>query len=383
MSGIAITGAGLITSIGTSRRQCFEAFVRGTSGLKPLVHLDPGPFRIHGAYELAESFDGESPEKHRASHLLARAVAEAVAEARLAPGARRVVALIGTGLGELRSLELWYADGHGLRLSDLHFGQTVRAVLGCACPVFTISNACSASSFALGLAADLLELGEADVAVVGGCDTITASMFGFLDLGSPNGVPRVEPFDRKRQGVLLGEGAASVVLERAGETREAPLAVVRGVGMGCDAVHPTALDREGILAAMRDAHQRAGTRPEEVDLMVVHGTGTLLNDHVEALALRELLGAAVGRVPVTALKSMIGHTSGASGLVGVVAALETMRQHLIPPTINHIEPMPEAEELDVVTHARPAHVRLAQVNAFGFGGVNAVVLIERAGDAPA
>jgi 3-oxoacyl-[acyl-carrier-protein] synthase II len=131
-----------------------------------------------------------------------------------------------------------------------------------------------------------------------------------------------------------------------------------------------------MLAAMREAHRRDGTTPEEVDLVFPHGTGTAMNDATEALALADLFGDRAMRVPMTGLKSLIGHTSGASGLIAAVTVVECVRRGRIPPTLHFRDPIPEAAGFTVVTTAVDASPRLAQVNAFGFGGVNAVALVE-------
>jgi 3-oxoacyl-[acyl-carrier-protein] synthase II len=246
----------------------------------------------------------------------------------------------------------------------------------------TLCNACAASLCALGLAEDLLYSGDAGAAIVAGCDSITASMLGLVDRTTLTPPERVAPFDRKRRGLLMGEGAAAVVLEtpsHALDRQAAPYALLRGVGMSCDAHHETAPTREGVVRAMTDSHCRSAVVPADVDLLLVHGTGTALNDSTEALAIADVFGPSVGRVPITALKSLIGHTSGASGLVAVVTAVECLRQGRIPPTIGFDEPADEARQFDIVTGAaRDADLHIAQVNAFGFGGVNAVAVLGKA-----
>jgi 3-oxoacyl-[acyl-carrier-protein] synthase II len=289
---------------------------------------------------------------------------------------------VGTGLRELRSLELWWADGQPLSVSELHFASAVRERTPLRGRVVTVSNACSASSFTLGLAEDMLELGRADAVVVAGCDSITESMFGLADRTNGLHPQELQPFDNDRRGVVLGEGAAAVVLERAataaarGARARARLA---GVGLSCDAHHETAPHVEGLAAAMRDAYRRSEISPDEVDLVMAHGTGTALNDPAELRAMRSVLGARAEAVLVTGLKSMTGHTSGASGLMSLITAVEAMRQGRVPPTVGLRRPIPEASGLDlVVDEARSASIRVAQVNAFGFGGVNAVALLEAA-----
>src|SRR5262249_50258182 len=150
----------------------------------------------------------------------------------------------------------------------------------------------------------------------------------------------LQPFDRARKGVVMGEGAAAIVLRREEGT---PLRGVRGrlraVGMNCDAGHVTATDPQGIADAVREAHRRAGVKPRDIDLVLPHGTGTLLNDEAEAQALAEVFGDAVDRPYMTAIKSMTGHTSGASGLLGLIVALEVLRSGRVPPTRGLAEPV--------------------------------------------
>lgn len=380
MAGV-ITGTGMVTSVGADTETSFASFCAGVSGNKPLQAFDRRLYNLTHAYEIADRAEGRDV-KGRATGWLCASVDQAVRAAGLAPNESRLAIVVGTGLRELRGLELWWADGQPFRVEELHFGGGLRQSLGVSVPVTTLSNACAASSFALGLADDLLALGEADAIIVAGADSITESMFGLGDRASLLRPERVQPFERERRGALLGEGAAAVVVESAEQAHArgaAPLALLRGVGMSCDAFHETAPDREGMRRAMVDAHRRAGVAPEEIDLLMAHGTGTELNDKVEALAIKDVFGAHAGKVIVTALKSMLGHTSGGSGLMSVITAVECLRSGHVPPTVGFNAPMEEAEALDIVAgEARVAPLRFAQVNAFGFGGVNAVVVLEKA-----
>jgi 3-oxoacyl-[acyl-carrier-protein] synthase II len=377
-----ITGAAMITSVGADKQTSFAALCDGRSGNARLRAFPAEKFTTRHAYEIQDRPANGNDEPCRATRWLCAAIRQAIDDAKLTGDAGRIAVLVGTGLRELRSLELWWADGTPLTVDQLHFGGAVRRTTGLRAPVFTLSNACSASSFALGLGADLLALGEADTVIVGGCDSITETMYGLLDRVNPQHPEIVQPFDQNRRGVLMGEGAAAVVLEPAARARTRRAAIqahVRGVGMTCDASHVTAPDHDGIVRAIRDAHTRAGISSEAVDLLLVHGTGTFLNDETEAAALVTVFGERLQSVPVTAIKSMTGHTSGASALVGLVTAIEAMRQQRIPPTTNLQTPIAKAERCDFVTGAvRYAQPTIAQVNAFGFGGVNGVVILEGA-----
>ena len=375
-----ITGMGMVASVGTTLDECFNAFCRGESGNKPLQAFPEERFNVKKAYEIDDR-PATGDEKGRATRWLTMAIGQAIASAGIRRGEGRIAVLVGTGLRELRSLELWWVDGKPMHLGEMHFGAAVRKQLDMRIPVMTVSNACAASNFMLGLADDLICLGEYDAVVVGGVDSITESMFGLLDRVNPLHPDRVQPFDQNRRGVLMGEGAAALVLESPEYARKrsrGPKALLKAVGMSCDAFHETQPAMEGIQRAMSDAYGRAKVAPEDIGLMMVHGTGTAANDMTEAKAIVSLMGKDGSGVMISGLKSMTGHTSGASGLVGVVTAVKSMERELVPPTLGFSVPLAEAPELDIVNGtARKAIINLAQVNAFGFGGVNAVAILER------
>ena len=244
--------------------------------------------------------------------------------------------------------------------------------------VVTISNACSASGHALALAQDLVESGGADAVVVAGTDTMTASMLAMIGRVVDTPTDRVRPFDARRTGVLLGDGAAAAVVVPAG--RAGPrLASLLATGLSCDARHETAPDVEGITRAVHDAYHRAQRSPAGAALVVAHGTGTALNDPVECRALAGTVLAAGGNPRVTAVKGALGHTSGAAALVNLDVALRCLRAAVVPPVVGLDEVLPEGVGLDFVRGAPvPWTPGLAQLNAFGFGGVNAVTLVEPA-----
>jgi 3-oxoacyl-[acyl-carrier-protein] synthase II len=372
---LAITGSGMVNSVGGNRQAAFDGFCRGDSGVGPLVHLDADRFKMQRAYEIHAGGSAS-----RASWLLTQVLEEAVSAAGLDVTRDRVTVLIGTGLRELRRVEQWHTEGHECPSHQLHFRAAAERVVGSGATVMTIANACSASLFTLALAEDLLRLDEADMVIVAGTDSITTSMFGLVDRTNSDPPNHLAPFDRTRKGVLMGEGAAAVVVETARSAARrgrAQLAWLRGVGVSCDAHHETVPERSGMLSAMQEAHRRSGTSPDDVDLLFPHGTGTAMNDATEALAIADLFADRVGSVIMSGLKSLTGHTSGASGLMAAVTAIECLRQGRVPVTRHFDNPMPEAEQFAMVTQPTDKSVRLAQVNAFGFGGVNAVALLER------
>jgi len=298
---------------------------------------------------------------------------EAVHDAGMSTDLSEIPVFVGTGLRELRSAELRWTDRVDFPLSRLHFGPALFERFGAA-TTYTINNACSASLYALGMAADALAAGAEDTVVVAGVDAITTSMFGLIDRVQPPAVDALRPFDRDRLGVLMGDGAAAVVLGRYGPARSRLLSVA----LNCDARSATAPDVASIAAAIADAHAMAGVRPGDIDVVVSHGTGTALNDETEAEALTKTFTAAGARPLVTAIKSMTGHTSGASGLMSLVVATEILRTGRVPPIVGLREPMDEARDLRLVTDTEAhADVEVVQVQAFGFGGVNAVAIVAK------
>ncbi|ASQ94898.1 beta-ketoacyl synthase N-terminal-like domain-containing protein [Streptomyces sp. 11-1-2] len=376
-----VTGAGAVASVGEGVDEVFQALCSGISGLGELRGFDPERYRTRHAYEIDDRPAPGADLPGRATDWLLRAVGEAAAQAGLGEDLSEVPVLVGTGLRELRSAELAWRDGAPFDIGRLHFGTALRTRFS-AVRTHTFSGACSASLYALALAADLLTTGAEETVVVAGVDTLTESMYGLLDRVNGEPPDRVRPFDRDRRGVLMGDGAAAVVLRR-----EEPgagtgaLGRVRAVSMNCDARHVTAPDPRGIARAVHEAQWRAGVKPGDIDLVLLHGTGTQLNDAAEAAAIAEVFGHEVRGPLMTAIKSMTGHTSGGSGLLSLIVALESLASGRVPPTLGLVEPLPEAEAFRFVREeARDGgDLRVAQIDAFGFGGVNAVAIVERAG----
>ncbi|MFJ9178070.1 beta-ketoacyl synthase N-terminal-like domain-containing protein [Streptomyces sp. NPDC102360] len=381
-----VTGMGAVASIGGSADEIFASLTEGRSGLAKLRGYDRSRFRASVAYEIDDRPAPGVDEPLRATRWLEQAVAAAVADAGIGEDLSGVPVLVGTTLRELRSVELSWRDGIPFDARDLHFGTMLRRRFGAA-DTHTVANACSASLYTLALGADLLELGVADTVVVAGVDTITESTYGLLDRCYPEAPDRVRPFDRARRGMLQGEGAVAVVLRRESDGPEAGGRIharVRGVAVNCDAHHPSAPEAKNITAAIQEAHERAGVRPADIDVVMLHGTGTPLNDEAESAALSSVFAGLDQSPYMTAIKSMTGHTAGASGLHSLVAAVDVMRTGIVPPTVNLDDPVAAVAGFRLVRGAaeRPRQpLRLAQIDSFGFGGLNAVAIVEKAGTA--
>ncbi|MFD0412420.1 beta-ketoacyl-[acyl-carrier-protein] synthase family protein [Streptomyces sp. NPDC127108] len=371
-----ISGMSAICALGDTVAAIHGALCSGRSGPAPLSTFDTSKYRAGAAYEVPDRARPGVDEPLRATRWLVRVVGEALADAGLPEPEPGLPVLVGTTHRELRTAELWWRHDGALSPADLHFTSALRAAFGLS-NVHTIASACAASLYGLGMATDLIALGEADTVVVAGTDSITESSFGGFDRIQFPPPDTIRAFDRSRRGMIMGEGAVAVVLRRAGAHPGRVHGLVRGVGMNCDASHPTAPDAAGIVRAIEEAHERASVAPEDVDLVIVHGSGTLQSDLAEAVALRDVFKAADPGPLVTAIKGGMGHVSGGAGLLNLVVALEAMRSRTVPPISDLADPIEEARELRIVS-GRPATgpFATAQVHAVGMGGINAVAIVE-------
>ncbi|MCD9194592.1 beta-ketoacyl synthase N-terminal-like domain-containing protein [Streptomyces albireticuli] len=372
-----IVGMGAVASIGSTPEEIFDSLCAGRTGLAGLRAFDTTKYRAKRAYEIDDRARPGADEPGRATRWLKAAVGRALADAGHPGDLADVPVLVGTTLQEQRSAELWWKEGTPLDTAGLHFGTALRETFG-ATRTYTFANACAASLYALAMATDLIEAGEADTVVVAGTDALGESAFGTLDRVQ-NDVPEaLRPFDRSHKGMLMGEGAVAVVVRRAAAPGQRVYARLRAVGVNCDAHHPTAPDPAGITRVLRDAYRRAGVGPEDIDLVMLHGSGTPKNDTTEAGVLSALFEPGAGPL-MTAVKSMTGHTLGGSGLLSLVMAVLATRRGTVPPVLGLTDPVPEAAGLRLVRHqAAAARIGIAQVDAFGFGGINAVAILEAA-----
>lgn len=372
-----ITGIGAVACVGGNPYDIFDALCAGHSGLAPLRAFDPSKYRAWGAYEIDDRAALGRDEPGRATRWLRVAVEQALADAGLDGASESFPVLVGSMQRELRSAELWWRDDVPFGLADLHFNATLHAEFGTTYG-YTISSACAASLCALAMAIDLIELGLVDTVVVAGTDAISESVFGGMDRVQNPTPKEVRPFDKARQGMLMGEGAVAVVLRQSGTHHGRAHAKVRGVSMNCDGLHPTAPDASSITRAIREAHQRGGVDAEDIDLVVAHGSGTQQNDAVEARALADVFARVAPPPLVTAIKCATGHTSGGCGLLSLVIAVLALRRGAVPPIVGLTDPIEEVGNLRLVWGGPlVAEMTTAQVNAFGMGGINAVAVVDK------
>ena len=371
-----IVGMGAVANIGGTPGEIFDALCSGTDALAELRAFDTSRYRARRAYEIDDRAEPGRDEPGRATRWLRTAVSQALADAGMSGRLGNVPVLVGTTLREQRSTELWWREGAPLDTEGLDFGAALRAGFGTT-RAYTLANACAAALYALALATDMIELGEADTVVVAGTDAISESAYGTLDRVQNETPDALRPFDVSHKGMLMGEGAVAVVVQRAGGGAPRVHARLRGVGVNCDAHHPTAPDPSGITSALRDAYRRSGVEPDDIDLVMLHGSGTPANDATEASVLSRIFAGSRGTPLLTAVKSMTGHTLGGSGLLSLVMAVLSIRHGVVPAVLGLTEPIEEAAGLNLVRgDAAKARVSTAQVDAFGFGGINAVAILE-------
>lgn len=411
---VAVTGLGAVTPLGEDVGSTWVGMTSGQSGIGPISLFDTDGYRTTIAGEVR----GWEPEKHfdrrevrrldRFAQFFLVAVRQALAQAGLSfeeddPAAARAGVVVGAGFGGMGSFidEIVTLTERGPdRVSPTGVPRVIpnmaaglasieHNLLG---PVSCVVTACSASANAIGDGAELIRRGAADVVVAGGSEAAITT-FGIATfaqaraLSSRNDEPQraSRPFDADRDGFVMGEGGAALILEDMEKAidRGAPvLAELTGYGMSADAYHIT-LPRpggSGAARAMINAVEDAGLAPEDIGYINAHGTSTEANDSTETAAIRIAMGAAADTVPVSSTKSMTGHILGGAGAVEAVACILTLRDQVLPPTINYEVPDPECD-LDYVPNVkREASLRHAMSNSFGFGGHNVSLIFSKAED---
>jgi 3-oxoacyl-[acyl-carrier-protein] synthase II len=419
---VAITGIGVVSPFGVGR-DCFWRHVRaGCSATRAIVDFDASLYpctvaapvpavTIDDAVTIGQRAPDErgerngrsDPRRYSKSSLIAVIAArEAWNDAGLRLNEPGAGVLVGSGAGGIDVAERQYyeffTDGWkrvtpyaipvsivGMMSSEISIALELRGIS------HVVSTGCTSSTDAISYAAALIRAGEAEVILSGGADAcVTPGMiFGFSKMRAVstahNDRPAEasRPFERGRDGFVLGEGAWMVVLEREDRARARGArvyATVDGYGSTCDAYHRVQMDPDGeqIVRAMQMAIDRSGRRIEEIGYVNFHGTSTVLNDIVESRCVRRLFGTLADRVPGSSTKSMIGHPQGASGAAGIVTASLAMRDGFLPPTINHAHPDPECDLDFIPNRGRAAQTQAALCNCLGFGSKNSAIVLGRA-----
>ena len=395
---VAVTGLGAVCALGGDVPTIWAALKAGTSGIGPIRGIPTGRLSASIAAEIdgfdaAAHFDSRRlPMLDRAAQLAVVAAREAVLAAGLLPDAARAHrrgVILAAAIGQ-SSLDAAYLAFYGEGAARVH-PLTVPRVMpnapashlsmefGLCGPSYAVASACASANHAIGLAADTIRAGRAEVMLTGGADaSIVVGVFKSWEALRVLSADACRPFSRDRSGLVLGEGAAVLVLEDwdHARRRDAPiLAELAGSGMSADGLDLTAPDAIGAAAAMRAALDDAVLDAAEVGYVNAHGTGTRLNDRTESAALRQVFGRPP---PVSSSKSMIGHCLSAGGALEAVATIMALRDGVLPPTAGFREADPECDVDCVPNVSRAAPIQAALSNSFAFGGLNAVLAFRRA-----
>lgn len=409
---VVVTGIGALTPIGNTASEFWNNLVAGTPGAAPITLFDTEKFKTRFAcevknFEATDFIDRKEARKmDRFSHFGLVVADEAIADAQLEGNVDvdRVGVIWGSGIGGLDTFlqeSKNYALGDGTpRFNPFFIPKMIADITGGHIsmkynfrgPNFTTVSACASATNALIDAYTYIRLGKADVIVAGGSEAaVTEAGIGGFNamhaLSTRNDDPATasRPFDKDRDGFVMGEGGAAIILEEYEHAvkRGAKIyAEFAGGGLSADAHHLTAPHPEGLGAknVMRYALDDANMRPDELDYVNVHGTSTPLGDIAETKAIKEVFGAHAYKLNISSTKSMTGHLLGAAGAVEAIASILAVRDGIVPPTINHFTDDPELDnELNFTfTKAQKREVRAALSNTFGFGGHNASVIFKKA-----
>jgi 3-oxoacyl-[acyl-carrier-protein] synthase II len=407
MERVVVTGMGTVNPLGLTVDDSWQSAIQGWSGVGPITLFDSSRLQVHIACEV-KGFDPSTAMEPREARRRDRFEQFAVAAARQAlaqsgfdvhSDPHRTAAIVSSATGGLTSLQngIQTLIAQGPRsLSPFLIPMfmpngasgLVAIDLGIKGPCLSVASACASGADGLGLAWTLIRHGDVDCALAGGSDATLCELgvAAFDRVGAisrravEEGTPR--PFDKDRDGLVMGEGAAVMMLESLAHAQKRGaeiLAELAGYAATGDAYHVTAPadDGAGGAQAIRRALESAGLDPREVDYVNAHGTGTPLNDAAETRALHAAFGEVAGSVPVSSTKSMTGHMMGATGALEAVFCVQAIRHGVIPPTINYHTPDPQCDLDYVPNRARQHEVRVAVSNAFGFGGHNAVLVFRK------
>ena len=391
---VAVTALGAVTAFGPGVEALWKGALEGRSAIGPVTRFGTAAYRCGVAAEIPAwglplSAAGDGPGAGAAAVLALTAVREALGRGRLPAAPERFGIVVGTSMGGNAA----FIDRvrHGTPPAGGQSAASIFSVasalareVGARGPVLSVSVACASGTVAVGVGADMIRKGECDAVLVGGVDLLSEFVFaGFDSLRALSAAP-ARPFDRRRDGLTLGEGAAFLLLEGAARAREegrAPLALVSGYGSAADAHHMTrpSPSGEGLVRAVEAALSDASVAPAGIGFVSAHGTATVFNDRMEAAAFRTLFGERTGRVPTNSIKGAVGHTLGAAGAIEALLCTLVLERGAIPPTAGFEEPDPECA-LDVVVGAPrplPGAVRHVLSTSSAFAGTNAALVLER------
>ena len=407
MRTVVITGIGVFASAGKDAESFFKNLVKARSAVRRICQFDPSPLSVQIAAEVPD-YNPEDYFSAKRLDLLDRfsqfgllAAQEAMRSSGievLEQERPRFGVVSGTGMAGANTLDSGYLSLYGHQATRLHPFTIPRMMhnaatsqicmeFGAQGPSFTTATACSSSGHAIGEAFHLIKYGMADIMLAGGSEApITYGMIRswesvrVLAIGEGDPSRACRPFSADREGFVMGEGAAMLLLEELEHAKKRGarmVAEISGYGLSSDAGHITQPSVDGPARAVRMALEEAGIAPTQVDYINAHGTGTRLNDPTETQVVKKVFGEHARKLAISSTKSMHGHTMGATGAIELAATTMAIEHGAIPPTANYTAPDPECDLDYVPNQAREMPIRVAVSNSFAFGGLNAVLLIRK------
>ena len=381
---VSLVAAGAVTPFGGDLDAFWSGLVTGSDGISAIERFPVDDLRVGRGGEIKKlrPLPGGRRVRSRATQLLLAAAEDLLARAAISAQPERIAVVLGTALGGVEELERALAPGGRARHAvDALYDSPAHALahrLGARGPVMTVGAACAAGATALGTGADLLRADVVDVVIAGGYDALCRFVMRGFDALRSLTRERVRPFDKRRSGLLLGEAAALVLMTRDGATSGPRLGRLLGHASASDGSHIAAPDASGrgLELAARTALDEAGLTPADVEFVSAHGTGTLVNDRIEADVLRRVLGRRASEIPVNSIKASVGHTMGAAAALEAVMCLMAGREGIVPKTLGLEEPDPACELDHVIGAPRTARPRISLSTSLGFGGCNAALVLE-------
>jgi 3-oxoacyl-[acyl-carrier-protein] synthase II len=397
---VVITGLGVVSSIGIGWREFWQSLLDGRSGISPVSSFDTSKHFTHNAGEVKNFRPEEfmSTEKmgelSRASQFGLAAAKLAAEDAGLAAADLAVLnagTCIGTTMGSVQTVEGIneivvggrrdkFPDELICHVPTHSTPSAVATLFNLRGPSLMFSTACAAGNYAIGYGFDLICSGRADLIFAGGSEPLSKVAFTGFNQFKAVAPEKCQPFDLNRKGMMVAEGAGMLILEsleNALERNASIYAEVLGYGLSCDANHMTTSTVEGIAQCMKKAMREAGVTAENIDYISAHGTGTLTNDKNECAAIKEVFGLRYRQIPVSSIKSMLGHTMGAASALEAIVCSLVLKNDVIPPTINYETPDPECDVDCVPNEARKMAVNIVLNNSYAFGGNNASLVLRK------
>lgn len=394
---VVVTGLGVVSSVGIGKEEFWKSIINGKSGISKVASFDTKEFRCHYGGEI-KNFNSEKFIDRRKARFLGRTSQLAITASSLALkdsgislkniNKERTGVFMGTTMGEKQldeSMDTWIREGADkmdrtkiLQSPPNNIPANIAYYFKLQGPNYLIPTACAAGNYAIGYGADLIRKGDIDYAVAGGADSFSKVAFSGFHRLYAMASEKCQPFDKNRKGMMVGEGAGILVLEslESALKRKADIyAEILGYGISCDAFHITTPHMGGIEKAILKALIDAGVEKEEVDYICSHGTGTPNNDKTECAAIKNVFRENYKTIPVSSIKSMLGHPMGAASAIEAVACCLAVKEDIIPPTINFETPDPECDIDCVPNKARRKRVKIALNNGFAFGGNNSCLVV--------